>query len=268
MIVVIVVLVLALSLIISGLIGGITGRRMRGSNRMVWVEILEGILGALIGGALVWGIIVGLHLAGVIGDGATLTAILVAAAIGAATLVKFVNEQVGRYPPKKLGSAAQPADVQAVESRGNVIDRPAPSHSAGGNIFISYASPDRPTAEALAKALMKEGWSVWWDRTIPPGKSFDEVIEAALSAAKCVIVLWSRASVASDWVKVEASDAAKRKILIPALIEEVTIPLEFRRIQSASLVDWRGASPHPGFDALVGSVASIVGKSKASATSI
>ena len=156
--------------------------------------------------------------------------------------------------------------MQPAENRASPIDRPAPSHSAGGDIFISYASPDRPTAETLAKALLKEGWSVWWDRTIPPGKSFDEVIEAALSAAKCVIVLWSRASVASDWVKVEAADAAKRRILIPALIEEVTIPLEFRRIQSASLVDWRGASPHPGFDALVGSVTSIVGKSKASAT--
>jgi hypothetical protein len=100
---------------------------------------------------------------------------------------------------------------------------------------------------------------VWWDRTIPPGKSFDEVIEAALTAAKCVIVLWSKASVTSDWVKVEAAEAARRRILIPALIEEVTIPLEFRRLQAADLVGWQGSGQHAGLQSLMGSVVSVLG---------
>ena len=47
-------------------------------------------------------------------------------------------------------------------------------------------------------------------------------------------------------------------ILVPAVIEEVTIPLEFRRIQAASLVDWTASRPHTGFDALVQSVAALV----------
>jgi hypothetical protein len=108
------------------------------------------------------------------------------------------------------------------------------------DIFISYASADRDRAKVLADALVKKGWSVWWDRTIPPGRQFDEVIEEELAAARCVVVLWSKASVASNWVKTEAAEAQKERVLVPALIEDVKIPLEFRRLQAADLSRWRG----------------------------
>ena len=126
-------------------------------------------------------------------------------------------------------------------------------------VFLSYATRDRETARTLAAALMKKGWNIWWDRTIPPGQSFDEVIEAALGASRCVIVLWSKASVTSDWVKVEAADALRRRILIPAVLDDVAIPLEFRRVQAASLVDWDGSLMHPGFELLAGSIARMLG---------
>lgn len=122
-----------------------------------------------------------------------------------------------------------------------------------GDIFLSYASSDRELARALASALQKQGWSVWWDRTIPPGKSFDEVIVGALDAAKCVIVLWSNDSVQSDWVKNEAREGLRRHILIPAVIAEVTIPFEFRHIQAADLVGWTSPD-HFGFRSMVDSI--------------
>jgi hypothetical protein len=123
------------------------------------------------------------------------------------------------------------------------------------DIFISYARQDRLRAEALARELGDHGWSVWWDRTIPPGKSFDRVIEEALDSSKCLIVLWSTSSVISDWVKTEAAEGARRGILIPALIEDVTIPLEFRRIQAANLCAWSPGASNPDFDNLVETVA-------------
>ena len=59
-------------------------------------------------------------------------------------------------------------------------------------------------AQRLASALEDEGWSVWWDRRIPAGKTFDEVIEEQVAAARCVVVLWSKTSLKSKWVKIEA----------------------------------------------------------------
>jgi hypothetical protein len=128
------------------------------------------------------------------------------------------------------------------------------------DIFISYSSEDRDKAKDIAEALKRQGYSVWWDRSIPPGKTFDSVIEEALDAANCVIVLWSKTSVASDWVKTEASEGKHREILIPVLIDDVKIPLAFRRIQAADLKDWVGKLPHPGFDNLLKAVEGILGR--------
>jgi len=66
------------------------------------------------------------------------------------------------------------------------------------DIFISYAREDREKAKALAVIFEAQGWSVWWDRNIPAGKSFDSIIEAEIEAAKCIVVLWSANSATSD----------------------------------------------------------------------
>jgi formylglycine-generating enzyme required for sulfatase activity len=126
------------------------------------------------------------------------------------------------------------------------------------DIFISYARKDRSKVEPLAKALEKSGWSVWWDRTIPPGKTFDQAIEEAISAAKCVVVLWSQNSIKSDWVKEEASIGKQRSILIPAKIDAVEPPLGFRYIQASDLTDWQSQLSHTGFNGLLKAIESIL----------
>ena len=127
------------------------------------------------------------------------------------------------------------------------------------DIFVSYSSKDRERAGLVARALEARGWNVWWDRTIPPGRQYDDVIEEALAEARCVVVLWSKASAASTWVKNEASEAVSKKALIPALIEdEVKIPFEFRRVQAADLSRWQGDATMPEFvqfcDAIAGEI--------------
>lgn len=128
------------------------------------------------------------------------------------------------------------------------------------DIFLSYASGDRAIAHRFSNVLEALGWSVWWDREIPHGKDFDLVIEQELSAARCAIVLWSRESVQSRWVRSEASAAADRECLIPVLIEEVELPLEFRQLQTAVLVGWNGDTKDPEFVRLLESITRFVGR--------
>ena len=79
--------------------------------------------------------------------------------------------------------------------------------------------------------------SIWWDRKIPLGKSYDEVIEKALAQAKCVIVLWSAPSVASEWVRNEASEGRRREILVPVFLDAVDAPLAFALVERRENLD-------------------------------
>ena len=117
-----------------------------------------------------------------------------------------------------------------------------------------------------SKFLENKGYSVWWDRKIPPGRTFDDVIEEAINASKCMIVVWSKKSVSSNWVRTEAGEGDEKGILIPIMIDEVVIPLAFRRIEAAQLMDWDGSSNHPEIDVLLESVGKLIGISSDNAT--
>ena len=51
------------------------------------------------------------------------------------------------------------------------------------DIFLSYAREDRKMAHAVALALQRRGWSVWWDREILIGTAFETEIEKSLGVS-------------------------------------------------------------------------------------
>lgn len=126
------------------------------------------------------------------------------------------------------------------------------------DVFISYSREDRWRAEGLARALETQGLKVWWDRELPLGQSFSQVIAAELDAARAVIVLWSPASAASNWVRDEAQAALDRGTLIPVLIEPVKIPYGFGQYQAADLTGWDETPSHPAMVRLLAEIARVI----------
>lgn len=130
------------------------------------------------------------------------------------------------------------------------------------DIFISYASEDRARVVAIVKALERSGWSLWWDPQIPVGKTWREVIDAALKAARCVLVVWSNKSIKRRWVIEEAEYGHENNIYVPVLIEEAQLPLGFRQIQAARLIDWHGDVNDPNYVQLLEAIVHLLGSEK------
>ena len=115
------------------------------------------------------------------------------------------------------------------------------------DIFLSYANEALERVQVLADALEDRGWSVWWDRRIPIGQSFDSVIQRELDAARAVVVVWTHDAVVSRWVRSEAERAAKQGKALPVVMDNVQLPLGASLLQTADLSDWRGETNHAGF---------------------
>ncbi len=88
------------------------------------------------------------------------------------------------------------------------------------DVFISYSSKDVAQAEELEALFEKAGLTVWRDKKrLVPGGNYVFSIHDGIEQARRVVVLWSRHSIASDYVAAEAEYARGKKKLIPVDIE-------------------------------------------------
>jgi hypothetical protein len=75
-----------------------------------------------------------------------------------------------------------------------------------------------------------------------------------------VIVLWSKVSVASDWVRAEAEVARVARTAVPVLIDEVSVddlPMVFRALHTVDLRRWNGDPAAAGFRDILSAVAKL-----------
>lgn len=126
------------------------------------------------------------------------------------------------------------------------------------HIFLSYAREDLDRARTVAAALEKRGYSVWWDRQISGGSEYSREIEQALMSAAAVVVLWSRASVNSAWVRDEAAKGRDSGRLIPASLDGTDPPLGFGQHHTIDL-QRLSRRRSPGFEQIVAAVRQKVG---------
>ena len=110
------------------------------------------------------------------------------------------------------------------------------------DVFVSYKAEDRRRVLPLVRALEADGLSVWWDAHIGGGVDWRESIQEHLDGAKCVIVVWSKRSVAREgrFVRDEASRAQRHQTYLPVRIDKVDPPLGFGETQAIPLAGWNG----------------------------
>ena len=133
------------------------------------------------------------------------------------------------------------------------------SEAEGPTIFLSYAHGDQARAQKLAAALERCGFTVWWDALIEGGSRYAKSIDEALSSADAILVLWSRQSVESDWVRDEAAQGRERHRLVPLSLDGTQPPLGFRQLQVIDLSGWRGRANAPQIEAIRRAVVAVAG---------
>ncbi|TPW00762.1 MAG: TIR protein, partial [Alphaproteobacteria bacterium] len=144
--------------------------------------------------------------------------------------------------PVKTGAAR--------ESRAESVRLQTPDMTMA-DVFLSYAREDRAKAEQIATALTNAGYNVFWDIEIPPGVSWADFLAEKLSQSKASLVLWSKTSTASQWVREEARLARDKGKLIPVMVEDCAPPFGFGEIQAANLASWNGDADNPHWKLLL-----------------
>ena len=133
------------------------------------------------------------------------------------------------------------------------------------DIFISYAREDVAWVRQLAAELEGAGYSVFWDRRIPAGQTWRSFVGKALTASRCVVVVWSETSIQSDWVIEEADAGKQRGVLVPVRMLPVLPPIGFGQIQAADLTAWTLGSQSYEFTAFLGDLDGVLGPAPARA---
>jgi hypothetical protein len=124
-------------------------------------------------------------------------------------------------------------------------------------VFISYSHSDKGFVDRLGKELVKRNTHVWIDRwELNVGDSIIGKVQEAIQRSGALLVVLSKASVASEWCKKELNFGLVRELdekkvsVLPVLLEDCDIPPFLRDKMYA---DFR-TSFEDGLDALTPTV--------------
>jgi hypothetical protein len=109
-----------------------------------------------------------------------------------------------------------------------------------GMVFLSYAHEDLDRVEPLMKVLAAR-FNVWWDRDIELGAIWRQALMEKLDSARCVVVVWTAASVGRDFIWSELDRVKDRGIVVPVKLDKnARIPPGFDQMQHLDLTSWTG----------------------------
>lgn len=98
------------------------------------------------------------------------------------------------------------------------------------NVFLCHSSSDSAVVQKLAERLLREGVKPWYDKwEIRAGDSLTQKISAGIESCDAFVIVVSRASTESKWVKRELHSAIALLVekgirVIPARLDSAPLP--------------------------------------------
>ena len=136
-------------------------------------------------------------------------------------ILGFKKRLYGKFPYNKQLDYNTEDAVPA-----NMTDQSEPRQ-----IFISYASADRPVAERISTQLRESGFRVWFDKwEINFGDSITEKINEGIESSDLILVLLSPEAIESKWVKDEWTQDLSNELdyrainVVPAIVRDCEVP--------------------------------------------
>src|SRR5262245_33577477 len=86
---------------------------------------------------------------------------------------------------------------------------------------------------------------VWWDLDLLPGAKIGLEIQEVHNIVSCVIFVWSKRSLKSNWVPDEVTFGRDHNMLIPVTIDGSEPPLGFQQLMTLDLHTWSGDAEDP-----------------------
>lgn len=136
------------------------------------------------------------------------------------------------------------------------------------DVVLCASRENDATIRQLADAVGRLGYSLWQDESPAPDPASFDAVSAQIGAAKAVIVIWSEAAAASDWVRAEANVAAGQKKLVQLSADGRAPPIPFDPAQMISILTWRGEDDHPGWRGVKAALATLCGPPQAPAAPV
>ena len=91
--------------------------------------------------------------------------------------------------------------------------------------FFSYAHIDREVVEKIIIGLKQNMCRIWYDEGLTPGESWNDDLAEHLKNAEIVVIMLTKNSVASQYVKAEINYAISKQIkILPVFLEQIDLP--------------------------------------------
>ena len=102
----------------------------------------------------------------------------------------------------------------------------APYQGAEPYIFLSYSHKDGDAAREILSAMIPEGFRIWYDEGLVPGKEWDEYVARRVADCGYFVALLSQNYMESSNCRDELNFARDReKPCLLIYLEEVSLPL-------------------------------------------